>query len=397
MLVQTDNQSVVPKPNNSFESSPVPNYANIPEAGNLYGNKDRSAAAISLQPKATPQGFPNIDNHHFSFNDIKRITNDFRNCIGIGGFGNVYIGLLENGFQVAVKIRSHLSSQGVKEFLAEAKNLTRVHHKNLVTLMGYCIDGNCMALVYEYMQEANLQHKLKGDFHFEYDVRFLTWEQRLRIAYQSALGLEYLHNACNPPLIHRDVKTSNILLSANLEAKIADFGLSRPFESDESSHISTRIVGTPGYVDPEYYSSNQLSAKSDVYSFGIVLLEIITGQLPIVEGRSDLTQWVRQNLSGGYIERIVDPKIQNKYDINSVWKVTNVACRCTEQSSSRRPSMSAVVSELKESLDLEMSIEKMHNESSMDNLVTDISQDIAFELKENEGHSHMSVPGPSVR
>ncbi|XP_078149443.1 putative LRR receptor-like serine/threonine-protein kinase At4g20450 [Carex rostrata] len=124
---------------------------------------------------------------------LKRITNDFKDNIGNGGFGSVYLGIIENGCQVAVKMRSNSSRQGVEELVSEAKNLARVHHMNLVTLMGYCIDGNCMALVYEYMHEGNLQQKLKDD------VKPLTWKKRLRIAYQSALGLEYLHKACNPP------------------------------------------------------------------------------------------------------------------------------------------------------------------------------------------------------
>ncbi|KAF3325231.1 hypothetical protein FCM35_KLT10302 [Carex littledalei] len=279
-------------------------------------------------------------------------------------------------------MRSHSSSQGVKEFMAEARNLGRVHHKSLVALKGYCIGRNCLALVYEYMEEGNLQEKLKAD-----DVRPLTWKQRLRIAYQSAQGLEYLHKACNPPLIHRDVKASNILLNANLEAKIADFGLSRAFDSDAVHYVSTRIIGTPGYLDPEYFSSSQLSAKSDVYSFGVVLLEIITGQPPISEDLEggNLVQWVRTNLSVGDIKSIVDPKMQNKYDINSVWKVTNVACRCTESSSSERPSMSAVVSELKESLELEISTDIMYCECSTDNLATDVSQDSAFEMAYMDG------------
>ncbi|XP_078150028.1 putative LRR receptor-like serine/threonine-protein kinase At1g51880 [Carex rostrata] len=288
-------------------------------------------------------------------------------------------------------MRANSSSQGVKEFLAEAKHLARVHHKNLVTLIGYCIDENCMALVYEYMQEGNLHEKLKDIY-----GKPLTWKQRLKIAYQSALGLEYLHKACNPPLIHRDVKASNILLNGNFEAKIADFGLSRAFESDGISSVSTKVIGTPGYLDPEYYSSNQLSGKSDVYSFGVVLLEIVTGQSPINAGLEgvNLVQWVRQKLSGGNIQSIVDPRMQEEYDINSIWKVTDLACRCTEATSSKRPKMDAVVSELKESMYLEFPTEKMHNEKSTDNLVTDVSEDSAFEIV---SIGDMPDPGPTVR
>ncbi|KAJ4771482.1 Leucine-rich repeat protein kinase family protein [Rhynchospora pubera] len=338
-------------------------------------------------------------NRRFSYNDLIRITNNFQNNIGTGGFGSVYVGELENGTQVAVKRRSDSSSQGVKEFLAEAQNLTRVHHKNLVSLIGYCTDRDCMALVYEYVKEGTLQEKLTDN------ARPLTWKQRVRIAMESALGLEYLHKACNPPLIYRDVKTSNILLNVNLEAKIADFGLSRAFNNGISSHVSTAILGTPGYLDPEYYSLYQLSEKSDVFSFGIVLLEIITGQPPIIgspEG-GHVTHWVSEKLSRGDIQSIIDPRMHGQYDINSVWKVTDLARKCTENSSANRPTMDVVVMELKESLDLEISTEGTrngstsntypHNHSRNNNFVSDVSQNSAFEM----AYIGDPAPGPSAR
>ncbi|XP_078175112.1 putative LRR receptor-like protein kinase At1g51890 [Carex rostrata] len=367
------NRIIAPKPTESFES-------NLPQSSNLNEKP---------QSRGGEQILPDFGNRKFSYDDLKKITNDFKNNIGTGGYGSVYLGLLENGVQVAVKMLSQSSSQGLKEFLAEAENLTRVHHKNLVSLMGYCIDKNSMSLVYEYMQGGNLHDKLKDN------VRPLDWKLRLRIAYESALGLEYLHKACNPPLIHRDVKTSNILLNANLEAKIADFGLSRAFNNDGSSHVSTRIVGTPGYLDPEYYLSNQLSVKSDVFSFGVVLLEIITGRPPITMGLEggSLIQWVSQKLSGGDIKSIVDPKMQSKYDINSAWKVTELACSCTEPTSSKRPTMAGVVAELKESMDLQISTEEIHMKST-ENFVSDVSQDSNFEMAYMGG---MPAPGPSVR
>ncbi|KAJ3707703.1 hypothetical protein LUZ61_011408 [Rhynchospora tenuis] len=287
-------------------------------------------------------------------------------------------------------MHSNISAQGVKELLAEAASLMRVHHKNLVSLMGYCIDENCMALVYEYMQGGNLHDKLKDN------DRPLTWKQRLRIASESAQGLEYLHKACNPPLIHRDVKTSNILLTENLEAKLADFGLSRVFNNDTVvTHVSTRVVGTPGYLDPEYYLSNQLSTKSDVFSFGVVLLELITGRRPVGAGvdEGNLVQWVHPRLSEGDIQSIVDPKMKDGFDINSVWKVTNLACKCTEFASSERPTMTAIVAELKESLDLEISAAEMHT-GVTDSLITDVSQD-SLEISFQNGMPAAS--GPSVR
>ncbi|KAJ4806859.1 Leucine-rich repeat protein kinase family protein [Rhynchospora pubera] len=256
-----------------------------------------------------------------------------------------------------------------------------------------------MALVYEYMQEGTLQDKLTDN------ARPLTWKQRVRIAYESALGLEYLHKACNPPLIHRDVKTNNILLNANLEAKIADFGLSRAFNNDVSSHVSTAIVGTPGYLDPEYYSSYQLSEKSDVYSLGVVLLESITGQPPIIGGPEGghLTHWVSQKLSRGDIESIIDPRMHGQHDINSVWKVTDLARKCTENSAANRPTMNDVVMELQESLDLEISTEGTrigsttntypHNYTRNDNFVSDVSQNSVFKM----AYMGDPAPGPSAK
>ncbi|KAJ3678968.1 hypothetical protein LUZ61_021132 [Rhynchospora tenuis] len=381
-----------PNQNESHGSTPVINSPKWNTGGSNYPSVPN--------PNGAGEGVLNFENRQFSYNDLIQITNKFQNNIGTGGFGSVYVGALENGIQVAVKTRSHSSSQGVKEFLAEAQNLTRVHHKNLVTLIGYCMDGDCMALVYEYMQEGTLQDKLRDN------ARPLTWSQRIRIAYDSALGLEYLHKACNPPLIHRDVKTNNILLNANLEAKIADFGLSRAFDNDANTHVSTAVVGTPGYLDPEYYTSYKLSEKSDVFSFGVVLLEIITGHHPIIPGPEGghVTHWVSKKLSRGDIESIIDPRMQGQYDINSVWKVTELARQCTELNSAQRPTMSVIVAELKESIDLEISTEGArsrhttnsypYNYSRDDNFVSDVSQNSAYEMAQMGG---VPKPGPAAR
>jgi serine/threonine protein kinase len=172
-------------------------------------------------------------------------------------------------------------------------------------------------------------------------------------------GLEYLHKSCQPPLIHRDVKTKNILLSADLEAKISDFGLMKVFADEFMTHITTQPAGTLGYLDPEYYNTSHLSEKSDVYSFGVVLLELITGQSPAVSTSDTesihIATWVRQKLSEGNIESIADSKMGKEYDVNSVWKVTELALRCKEQPSRERPTMADVVAELKECLELEVS------------------------------------------
>ncbi|KAJ3704094.1 hypothetical protein LUZ61_007799 [Rhynchospora tenuis] len=217
-----------------------------------------------------------LKNRHFTYTELVSLTNGFERILGKGGFGIVYHGILENGTQVAVKKRSESSAQETREFLAEAKLLARIHHKFLVSMIGYCKDGNCVALVYEYMSEGTLDEHIQGN------LTPFTWRQRIRIAMESAQGLEYLHKGCNPPLIHRDVKMNNILLNANLEAKIADFGLSKALPSDTRSHITTLVAGTHGYLDPEYHMTSQLTEKSDVYSFGVVLLELITGQKAII-------------------------------------------------------------------------------------------------------------------
>jgi serine/threonine protein kinase len=172
-------------------------------------------------------------------------------------------------------------------------------------------------------------------------------------------GLEYLHKSCQPPLIHRDVKTKNILLSADLEAKIADFGLMKAFSDEFRTHVTTQPAGTLGYLDPEYYNTSQLSEKSDVYSFGVVLLELITGQPPAVPVSDTesihVALWVRQNLSEGDIASIADPRMGGMYDVNSLWKVAELALKCKEQPSRERPAMTNIVAELKECLELEVS------------------------------------------
>ncbi|CAM0879037.1 unnamed protein product [Alopecurus aequalis] len=293
-----------------------------------------------------------LDNRQFTYKELEMITKNFRQVLGQGGFGCVYHGILENGIQVAVKLRSHSSDQGVREFLVEAQVLARIHHKNLVTMIGYCKEGEQMALVYEYMPEGNLEEHITGQ---DRNGRYLTWRQRLRIALESSQGLEYLHKGCNPPLIHRDVKATNVLLNTALEAKIADFGMSKTFSVNTSVQASTfTLVGTPGYVDPEYQATMQPSTRSDVYSFGVVLLELITGKPAIVRDPEPITviRWARERLSRGDIEAVVDTRLQGDYDVNTAWKAAEIAFKCTDQESLQRPTMTEVVVQLQECLQL---------------------------------------------
>ncbi|XXG57246.1 hypothetical protein AAC387_Pa03g4454 [Persea americana] len=234
-----------------------------------------------------------IDRLEFTYAEVLSITNNLQRCIGKGGFGTVYHGQMTNGTQVAVKLLSLQSikspSQGSKEFQNEVHLLMRVHHRNLVPFIGYCQEDGNMALIYEYMAQGHLGSHLSDS-----NSNALSWDRRLRIALDVAQGLEYLHNGCKPPIIHRDVKTANILLNEKLEAKIGDFGLSKVF-SDDFTHVSTAVKGTFGYLDPEYCNSNNLTEKSDVYSFGVVLLQLITGKPAIVRisasERRSLIDW----------------------------------------------------------------------------------------------------------
>ncbi|CAA7404342.1 unnamed protein product [Spirodela intermedia] len=269
--------------------------------------------------------------------------------IGKGGFGTVYLGNLNDGTNVAVKVLSSSSLQGSKEFEAEVLLLGRVHHKNLVCLLGYCADSRHLSLVYEYMDNKTLKDHLSGI----HDASLLNWNQRVNIALQSAQGLDYLHNGCQPPIIHRDIKSSNILLNCELVAKLADFGLSRTFNTDSATHITTRFGGTPGYLAPEYFQNDIINQKGDVYSFGIVLLEIITGQ-PLYQNsmeKTHIVKWIHSKVQNGDINNIIDPKLQGDFDINMAWKVVEIAMSCTSTTLEERMTMTDVMVQLKECLD----------------------------------------------
>ncbi|KAI4329189.1 hypothetical protein L6164_021481 [Bauhinia variegata] len=296
------------------------------------------------------------NNKQFTYPQLVNITNNFQKLIGKGGFGTVYHGCFSDGTQVAVKMLSLKSPQGSKQFQTEAQLLMRVHHRNLAAFLGYCNEGGCYAIIYEYMACGNLKDYLS-------DSRKdpLSWKQRIQIAIDAAQGLEYLHKGCKPPIIHRDIKTANILLNEKLQAKVADFGVSKFFPTENDSHISTAVVGTLGYLDPEYYISSRLNEKSDIYSFGIVLLELITGQPAIIRSHQNthVVQWVSPFLAGGDIRHIVDPKLQGGFDIGSMWKAVEVAIACVPQVSVQRPDMSYVVTELKECLEMEAACEEI--------------------------------------
>ncbi|CAF1983964.1 BnaC07g48540D [Brassica napus] len=286
---------------------------------------------------------------YYTYSEVVKVTSNFERELGQGGFGKVYHGIL-NEEQVAVKILSESLAQGYREFRAEVELLLRVHHKNLTALIGYCNAGKKMALIYEFMANGTLGDYLSGKKSY-----VLSWEERLQISLDAAQGLEYLHNGCKPPIVQRDVKPTNILINEKLQAKIADFGLSKSVALDGTNHDTTTVAGTIGYLDPEYQSMQQLSEKSDVYSFGVVLLEVVTGQPVILLSRTTaenihITDRVELLLSTGDINGIVDPKLGERFDAGSAWKISEVAMVCASRSSKNRPTMCQVVAELKESV-----------------------------------------------
>ncbi|KAL1210936.1 putative LRR receptor-like serine/threonine-protein kinase [Cardamine amara subsp. amara] len=310
------------------------------------------SVTTSLVKSDTRSSNPSImtKERRITYTEVLKMTNNFERVLGKGGFGTVYHGNLDDA-EVAVKMLSHSSSQGYKEFKAEVELLLRVHHRHLVGLVGYCDDGDNLALIYEYMANGDLKENMSG----KRDGHVLTWENRMQIAVEAAQGLEYLHNGCTPPMVHRDVKTTNILLNERSGAKLADFGLSRSFPIDGECHVSTVVAGTPGYLDPEYYRTNWLSEKSDVYSFGVVLLEIVTNQ-PVIDKtreRPHISEWVGFMLTKGDIKSIVDPKLIGDYDTNGAWKIVELALGCLNPSSNQRPTMAHVVMELNECVALE--------------------------------------------
>ncbi|XP_049931825.1 probable LRR receptor-like serine/threonine-protein kinase At1g05700 isoform X4 [Nymphaea colorata] len=289
----------------------------------------------------------------FTYDEVVEITNNFERVIGKGGSCTVFYGQLRDGQEVAVKLMTGRFSQGIKEYTAEVELLMKVHHKCLVSFIGFCDEDQKMILIYEYMKKGDLQVLLSDEIETS---DMLNWRQRLQIAHSVATGLEYLHNGCRPPIIHRDVKTKNILLNEKLEAKIADFGLSKMRITEETSHITTVVAGTPGYIDPEYYSKSRLTEKSDVYSFGVVLFELITGQNAVlIQGsqRVHNIDFAMPKIMSGDVASIVDPRLQGQYDVNSVWKVAETAISCTAEKGITRPTMTEIVRELEEAIDME--------------------------------------------
>ncbi|GMI79493.1 cold-responsive protein kinase 1 [Hibiscus trionum] len=281
----------------------------------------------------------------FPYKELKMATGNFHhsNKIGEGGFGIVYKGTFQDGTTAAIKVLSADSRQGVREFLTEINMIADIEHENLVKLHGCCVEGNHRILVYGYLENNSLAQTLLGGGH---SCMQFSWSMRRKICIGVAKGLAFLHEEVQPHIVHRDIKASNILLDRNLMPKISDFGLAKLFP-DNTTHISTRVAGTIGYLAPEYAIRGQLTNKADIYSFGVLLLEIVSGRcntnrrLPLSDQYLLERAW-DLNVQGKLVE-LVDTSMSGDYDDEEAQKFLKIGLLCTQDVPKKRPSMSEVV------------------------------------------------------
>ncbi|CAI0427694.1 unnamed protein product [Linum tenue] len=348
-------------------------------------------------PIAPPKTGTPSSSGTFTYEELARATDGFsdRNFLGRGGFGSVHRGVLAGGQLVAVKMLAHGSSQGEREFRGEVEIISRIHHRHLVSLVGYCVSGDRRLLVYELVPNNTLKFHLRGD-----EGRpVLDWPSRFKIAVGAARGITYLHEDCSPRIIHRDIKSENILLDFNMDAKVADFGLAR-FFPDFVTHISTtRIGGTFGYLDPEYATSGILTAKSDVFSFGVILLELITGRLPVEPPRDssmcldlNLAIWAAPRLIRAMedenYDELVSAELRGTYPLEQMSSMAACAAACVRPSSVQRPQMSQVVLALLGKIPLEDLRAEVISESSYE-ITVDSNSTVAESLPATLFPSHI--------
>lgn len=309
----------------------------------------RSEGEILSSPNVKP----------FSYIELKNATRNFRvdSLLGEGGFGYVFKGWIDefthsaskpgSGTVIAVKKLKPEGFQGHKEWLTEVTYLGQLYHPNLVKLIGYCSEGENRLLVYEFMPKGSLENHL-----FRRGPQPLPWATRLKVAMGAARGLAFLHDT-KDQVIYRDFKASNILLDAEFNAKLSDFGLAKAGPTGDKTHVSTQVMGTHGYAAPEYVATGRLTAKSDVYSFGVVLLELLTGRRAVDKSKTgveqDLVEWTKPYLGDKRrLFRIMDTRLEGQYPQKSVFTAATIALQCLSIEPKTRPRMSEVVANLEE-------------------------------------------------
>ncbi|KAG6530765.1 probable serine/threonine-protein kinase At1g01540 [Zingiber officinale] len=320
-----------------------------PERGGSGGGGSSHGSGESRSVDQAPASVPEVSHlgwgHWYTLRELEVATDSFsdENVIGEGGYGIVYHGVLEDGTQIAVKNLLNNRGQAEKEFKVEVEAIGRVRHKNLVRLLGYCAEGEHRMLVYEYIDNGNLEQWLHGDVG---PSSPLTWDIRMNIIIGTAKGLLYLHEGLEPKVVHRDIKSSNILLDKQWIPKVSDFGLAKLLGSGRT-YVTTRVMGTFGYVAPEYASTGMLNESSDVYSFGILIMEIISGRTPVdysrPPGEVNLVEWLKIMVSNRNSEGVLDPKIPEKPSSRALKRTLLVALRCVDPDSRKRPKMGHVI------------------------------------------------------
>ncbi|CAN6480806.1 unnamed protein product [Victoria cruziana] len=306
------------------------------------GGESRSTDSVTIAaPEVSHLGW----GHWYTLRELEVATEGFadENVIGEGGYGIVYKGVMHDGSLVAVKNLLNNRGQAEREFKVEVEAIGRVRHKNLVRLLGYCVEGAHRMLVYEYVDNGNLDQWLHGDVG---PVGPLTWDIRMNVILGTAKGLAYLHEGLEPKVVHRDVKASNILLDQQWHPKVSDFGLAKLLGS-ERSYITTRVMGTFGYVAPEYASTGMLNERSDVYSFGVLIMEIISGRCPVdysrPPGEVNLVEWLKVLVSNKNLEQVLDPKMPDKPSSKALKRALLVALRCVNPDAQKRLKMGHVI------------------------------------------------------
>ncbi|XP_058187696.1 receptor-like protein kinase FERONIA [Rhododendron vialii] len=309
----------------------------------------------------------------FSFAELLSVTNNFNDelVIGSGGFGKVYKAFIDDGATtVALKRLKLKSKQGAKEFWTEIEMLSKLRHTHLVSLLGYCDERNEMILVYEFMEHGSLaDHLYKTKTKGNGTVGHMSWEQRLKICIGAARGLDYLHTGIRHGIIHRDVKSTNILLDKDWIAKISDFGLCKPGSTSHSqAHVSTDVKGSFGYFDPEYFLTRRLTKKSDVYAFGVVMLEMLCGRpavdMQVDEEQRSLVHWAKQGIKEDKLDQLIDPSLRDQISAHRVKVFAEVANKCLDSLPKGRPTMADVVVRLENALASERAVNEQFGENA---------------------------------